>query len=99
MSISPYPNNPRRSPIEKSEEQKQKETGLKTRMGLEMPILEWLKEYLTKSIADCDSIDMLSPDLNDPEKVVRQIASLKMLKAHLKRMEGEIEKRMKIAKD
>lgn len=97
--MNPYPNNPYSNPVTKPKEQENREKILKNRMGLEKPILEWTQKYLEQAIKGCDSIDSLNPDLNNPEIVVRQIASLKMLKNHLKRIKGEVEKRMKIADD
>lgn len=94
--MNPYPNNPRKSPTLKSEEQEKKELTLKTRLSLEKPILEWVKAYLESEIEKCDSIDSLQLDLKDPETVIRQIASLKLVKGHLIRMKGEVDKRMNL---
>lgn len=47
-------------------------------------------------IKKCDSIDRLQLDLRDPEAVIRQIAALKIVKNHLLRIKGEVEKRMNI---
>ena len=92
--MNPYPNNPRRSPIQKSKEQETKEKELKTRLSLEKPILEWTQAYVDEEIKKCDSIGGLQLDLRDPEAVIRQIAALKIVKNHLLRIKGEVEKRM-----
>lgn len=94
--MNPYPNNPKRSPIQKSKEQEIKEKELKTRLSLEKPILEWTQTYIEDEIKKCDSIDRLQLDLRDPEVVIRQIAALKIVKNHLLRIKGEVEKRMSI---
>ena len=94
--MNPYPNNPKRSPIQKSKEQETKEKELKTRLSLERPILEWAQTYIEDEIKKCDSIDMLQLDLRDPEVVISQIAALKIVKNHLLRIKGEVEKRMNI---
>lgn len=97
--MNPYPNNPYRNPIKKSKEQENKEKVLKTKMSIERPILEWVRDYIDKELYNCDSIDSLNLDLKNPETVITQIGSLKMLKNHLNRIKGEVEKRMQKTED
>ena len=49
---------------------------------------------MDEEIKKCDSIDRLQLDLRDPEAVIRQVAALKIVKNHLLRIKGEVEKRM-----